>query len=215
MIPPAAFIPLAEECGLIVELGDWVLREACRQIRFWSDAGLSPPHTAVNVSAVQFSRGHLLGSVVTALEAASVAPEQLELEITESFVMVDRARALGALADLKMRGVRLSIDDFGTGYSSLAYLQQLDVHKLKVDMSFVRDMTRNSGNASIVKAVIALGHSFGLEVVAEGVEDREQALYLRALNCDTIQGYLVSRPLSADDMTRFLASFEPMTLSRD
>jgi predicted signal transduction protein with EAL and GGDEF domain len=215
LIPPAAFIPLAEECGLIVDLGDWVLREACRQIKLWSDAGLSPPHTAVNVSAVQFSRGHLLESVVTALNTAGVAPAQLELEITESFVMVDRTRARAALADLKARGVRLSIDDFGTGYSSLSYLQQLDVHKLKVDMSFVRDMTRNSGNASIVKAVIALGHSLGLEVVAEGVEDREQALYLRALNCDAMQGYLVSRPLSAEDMTRYLASFVPMTMSGD
>ncbi|HXP97163.1 MAG TPA: EAL domain-containing protein [Telmatospirillum sp.] len=214
-ISPAAFIPLAEECGLIVELGDRVLRMACRQIKQWSDAGLSPPHTAVNVSAVQFGRGHLLQSVKTALEEAGVSPARLELEITESFVMVDRERAVTVLADLKALGVRLSIDDFGTGYSSLAYLQQLDVHQLKIDMSFVRDMTKNNGNASIVKAVIALGHSFALNVIAEGVEEEGQARSLRALGCDAIQGYLVSKPLPAEEMTRFLASFTPIDIPLD
>jgi diguanylate cyclase (GGDEF)-like protein/PAS domain S-box-containing protein len=206
-ISPAAFIPLAEECGLIVEMGDWVLKTACRQIKQWYEAGLGPRQTAVNVSAVQFSRGHLVDSVTTALEEARISPEQLELEITESFVMVDRDRSFRSLADLKALGVRLSIDDFGTGYSSLAYLQQLEVHKLKVDMSFVRDMMQNAGNASIVKAVIALGHSLGLEVIAEGVEDPEQARYLRSLQCDVMQGYLVSRPLPAEQMTSFLASY--------
>ncbi len=206
MISPAAFIPLAEECGLIIELGDWALQTACRQIKRWSDAGLAPCQTAVNVSAVQLSRGRLLESVKTALKDAGISPEWLELEITESFVMVDRDRSFQSLADIKALGVRLSIDDFGTGYSSLAYLQQLDVHKLKVDMSFVRDMTRNSGNASIVKAVIALGHSLGLEVIAEGVEELEQADLLRSLHCDVIQGYLVSRPLPAEEMTHFLTS---------
>ena len=209
MIPPAAFIPLAEECGLIIGLGDWVLQTACRQIRQWSDAGLSPRQTAVNISAVQLSRGNLLQSVRYALEQAAILPGQLELEITESFVMLDRDRSFQSLADLKALGVRLSIDDFGTGYSSLAYLQQLDVDKLKVDMSFVRDMTTNSGNASIVTAVIALGHSLGLEVIAEGVEDAEQARHLRALHCDVMQGYLVSHPLPADQMTRFLTAHLP------
>jgi EAL domain-containing protein (putative c-di-GMP-specific phosphodiesterase class I) len=209
LISPASFIPLAEECGLIVELGDWVLRTACRQIKAWSDAALAPPHTAVNVSAVQLSRGHLLQSVEAALAETGAAPANLELEITESFVMVDRERSLKALADLKALGLRLSIDDFGTGYSSLAYLQQLDVHQLKVDMSFVRDMMKHSGNASIVKAVIALGHSFGLEVIAEGVEEEDQARFLRDLRCDGMQGYLVSRPLPAEQMTEFLRSFPP------
>jgi EAL domain-containing protein (putative c-di-GMP-specific phosphodiesterase class I) len=214
-ISPAAFIPLAEECGLIVELGDRVLRMACRQIKQWSDAGLSPPLTAVNVSAVQFSRGHLLQSVTSALAEEGVPPALLELEITESFVMVDHERAVKVLADLKALGVRLSIDDFGTGYSSLAYLQQLDVHQLKIDMSFVRDMTKNSGNASIVKAVIALGHSFALNVIAEGVEEQKQARALRALGCDAMQGYLVSKPLPAEAMTHFLASFTPIDIPAD
>jgi CheY-like chemotaxis protein len=166
----------------------------------------------VNVSAIQLSRGNLVESVKQALAATGIAAEQLELEITESFVMVDREKSFQSLADLKALGVRLSIDDFGTGYSSLAYLQQLEVHKLKVDMSFVRDMTTNSGNASIVKAVIALGHSLGLEVIAEGVEEPGQARYLRSLGCDVMQGYLVSRPLPAEEMTRFLESFQPPSI---
>ena len=208
MIPPDEFIPLAEESGLVVRLGDWVLREACRQIKVWSTAGLAPRQTAVNVSAVQLSRGHLVESVKARAGAKTgIAPEQLELEITESFVMADRDQSFKSLAELKALGVRLSIDDFGTGYSSLAYLQQIEVHKLKVDISFVRDMTTNSGNASIVKAIIALGHSLGLEIIAEGVEEQEQARYLRALHCDVMQGYLISRPLPTDEMTRFLEAF--------
>ncbi len=209
IVPPSEFILLAEESGLVVRLGDWVLHEACRQIKLWSAAGLAPRQTAVNVSAVQLSRGNLVESVKHALEQSGIVPDQLELEITESFVMADHEQAFKSLAEIKALGVRLSIDDFGTGYSSLAYLQQLKVHKLKVDMSFVSDMTTNSGNASIVKAVIAMGHSLGLEVIAEGVEEEAQASHLRALNCDVIQGYLISRPLPSDEMTRFLKDFRP------
>lgn len=209
MIPPAAFIPLAEECGLVVALGDWVLQTACRQIKTWADAGLAPRQTAVNVSAVQLSRGHLCESVKNVLNETGIAPEQLELEITESFVMLDHERSFQSLADIKALGIRLSIDDFGTGYSSLAYLQQLEVHKLKIDMSFVRDMMRNNGNASIVKAVIALGHSLGLEVIAEGVEEKDQMEYLRSLHCDVMQGYLISKPLPSDEITKFLMSYKP------
>src|SRR3569832_872127 len=209
MIPPGAFIPLAEESGLVGPLGDWVLRAACRQIRAWSDSGQAPRQVSVNVSAVQLNRGHLVKSVKEALQDSGIAPAQLELEITESFVLVARDQSFKALAELKALGVCLSLDDFGTGYSSLAYLQQLAVHKLKIDISFVRDVTTNSGNASIVKAVIAMGHSLGLEIIAEGVEDEEQARYLRALQCDVMQGYLISRPLPADDMTRFMGSFKP------
>jgi EAL domain-containing protein (putative c-di-GMP-specific phosphodiesterase class I) len=163
----------------------------------------------VNVSAVQLSRGHLIDSVTTVLRETGITPEHLELEITESFVMADRDRSFQSLADLKALGVRLSIDDFGTGYSSLAYLQQLEVQTLKVDRSFVHDMMTNAGNASIVKAVIALGHSLGLEVIAEGVEDRDQTRYLRTLGCDAMQGYLISKPLPTEEMTPFLTSFTP------
>ena len=215
LIPPGEFIPLAEESGLVVPLGSWVLREACRQIKRWSNIGLRPRQTAVNVSAVQLSRGHLTESVKEALAETGILPEQLELEITESFVMVDRDQSLKSLVEIKALGVRLSIDDFGTGYSSLGYLQRLEVHKLKVDMSFVRDMTTNSGNASIVKAVIALGHSLGLEVIAEGVEEQGQARYLRSLQCDVMQGYLISRPMPADETTRFMESFKPYQIPVD
>ncbi len=209
LLAPAEFIPLAEESGLIVRLGDWVLREACRQVRRWSDAGLTPKQTAVNVSAIQLSRGHLVESVRDALAETGIAPHQLELEITESFVMADRERSFQTLRELKALGVRLSIDDFGTGHSSLAYLQQLDVHKLKVDISFVHDMITNSGNAAIVKAIIAMGHSLGLEVIAEGVENQGQARYLRSLQCDVMQGFLIAQPMPAEAMTEFLASFKP------
>ncbi len=209
LIPPGDFIPLAEESGCIVALGDWVLRTACQQLKQWANAGLPLQQMAVNVSPLQLSRGNLIESVKTALRETGLSAEQLELEITESCVMADRDRSFKSLADLKALGVRLSIDDFGTGYSSLAYLQQLEVHKLKIDIAFVRNMTTNSGNASIVKAVIALGHSLGLEIIAEGVENLGQARYLRSLQCDVMQGYLSSRPLPADEMTGFLTTFRP------
>ncbi len=214
LILPGDFIPLAEESGLVVRLGDWVLRAVCRQIRRWSDAGLAPRQTAVNVSTVQLGRGHLVKAVKAVLEETGINPDLLELEITESFVMAERDLSIQALADLKRLGVRLSIDDFGTGYSSLAYLQQLKVDKLKVDRSFVHDMTGNDGNASIVMAVIALGHSLGLEVIAEGVEFPSQASRLRALNCETMQGNLVSPPLPADQIERFLANFQAISVDQ-
>ncbi len=149
-----------------------------------------------------------------ALATSGINPDQLELELTESSIMLDREQSLKALAELKALGVRISIDDFGTGYS-LAYLQQLEANKLKVDISFVRDITTNSGNALIVKAIIALGHSLGLEVIAEGVEETGQARYLRALQCDVIQGYLVSRPMPAEAVAGFLASFSPPLIAVD
>jgi diguanylate cyclase (GGDEF)-like protein len=214
-ILPAEFIPLAEESGLVVALGDYVLRETCRQIKQWADKGLASRQVAVNVSAVQLSRGRLVESVREVLVETGISPQQLELEITESFLMVDRDQSFKVLEELKALGIRLSIDDFGTGYSSLGYLQRLEVDKLKVDISFVRDMTTNLGNASIVKAVIALGHSLGLEVVAEGVEESGQARYLRSLRCDVMQGYLISRPLPAEEMTRFLVSYEPAKIPVD
>ena len=212
MISPGEFIPLAEESGLIIPLGDWVLRETCLQVKAWAEAGLTPPPTAVNISAVQLSAGNLLKSVKAVLAETGIPPRQLELEITESFVMVDRDQSFKSLTELKALGVRLSIDDFGTGYSSLGYLQQLEVHRLKVDISFVRDMTTNAGNASIVKAIIALGHSLGLEVVAEGVEDPGQARYLRSMQCDLMQGYLISHPMPTEDTTRFLSSYQSVTV---
>lgn len=207
LVLPGEFIALAEASGLIVALGEWVLMTACRQIKVWVDSGLALPHSSVNVSAVQLGRSNLLEVVKHALSETGIAPDLLELEITESFVMSDLPGAMKTLADIKKLGVRLSIDDFGTGYSSLSYLQQLNVDKLKIDISFIRDMTSNSGKAAIVQAIIALGHGLGLTIVAEGVEEEGQAKYLRGLQCDGIQGYLVSQPLSGDDMTRFLGSY--------
>lgn len=199
LMSPGVFIPLAEECGLILRLGPWVLQEACRQMRTWLDEGRPLGYVAVNISALQLSRPDFVATVTQALELSGLPPQLLELEITESCLMVNRDIAIASLEQLRELGVRLSIDDFGTGFSSLSYLQQLKVHKLKVDMSFVRDITTNSGNASIVTAIIALGHGLGLDVIAEGVETPEQADYLRQLGCDCIQGYLVGRPVPALD----------------
>ena len=212
MISPADFIPLAEESGFVVTLGEWVLREACRQFRAWQDDGYPLKHIAINVSTVQLGRGHLVDTVRMAIEESGVDPKQVELEITESCLMDDHGQSFNEIAALKALGVRLSIDDFGTGYSSMAYLQELNANQLKIDLRFVRDITRNSANASIVKAIVALGHGLGLEVLAEGVEDTGQARFLRSLQCDVMQGYLVSKPLSGPDFQKFMASYGPMCL---
>jgi diguanylate cyclase (GGDEF)-like protein/PAS domain S-box-containing protein len=205
LISPAAFIPLAEECGLILGMGDWVLATACRQMSQWLAAGLAPERIAVNVSAVQVNRGTISESARTVLSQTGLPADRLELEITETFLMGDHQASFRSLAELKAQGIKLSIDDFGTGYSSLSYLQRMEVHKLKIDISFVRNMLTNASNASIVRTIVTLGRSLGLAIIAEGVESEDQALFLRGLGCDGIQGYLVSRPLPADAMTAFLA----------
>jgi diguanylate cyclase (GGDEF)-like protein len=197
LIAPGAFISLAEESGLIVPLGNWVLREVGRQMRAWIDEGRAPGYVAVNLCALQLGCEDLVDSVRAVLEANRLAPGRLELEITESCLMADRGRAIATLETLRGMGVRLSIDDFGTGYSSMSYLQHLRVHRLKIDMSFVRDLETNPGNVSIVTAIVALGHSLDLEIVAEGVETREQLAHLRRLGCDLVQGYLIGRPVPA------------------
>lgn len=212
LVSPAEFIPLAEESGCIVALGDWVLHTACQQFKTWQDTGYALKHIAVNVSTVQLGRGHLVDTVKTALDTSGIDPKQLELEITESCVMVDHGTSFKEIAALKALGVRLSIDDFGTGYSSMAYLQELNANQLKIDLRFIRDITQNSANASIVKAIVALGHSLGLEVLAEGVEDAGQARFLRSLHCDAMQGYLLSKPLSGEELSAFMASYGPMRL---
>ncbi|MDX5363569.1 MAG: EAL domain-containing protein [Pseudazoarcus pumilus] len=210
MVSPADFIPFAEENGMIVPIGAWVLGEACRQIRAWQDAGITAPTVAINISAVELTRGQLVEVWRKALADSGIAAARLELELTETAVIADQTHSFETVSALQALGLHISIDDFGTGYSSLGYLQQLDVDKLKVDMSFVTDMTSNTGNASIVTAVIAMGHSLGLKVVAEGVETMAQAARLRQLQCDSIQGYLISRPLPADEMALFLKDFAPL-----
>lgn len=205
MILPNDFIPMAEESGLIVMLGEWVLRKACNQIKQWLARGFNVPLIAVNVSAIQLNRGNLLETVHRALRDYEVLPHRLELEITESSVMSDLSEAAKLLSELKTLGFKLSIDDFGTGHSSLSYLQRLNVDKLKIDLSFIQTMESNESNASIVRAIIALGHSLDLEVIAEGVEEESQFAVLQELHCDMIQGYIISKALPPAEIEAFFS----------
>ena len=205
LVSPAQFIPLAEETGLVVPLGAWVLREACRQVRAWIDSGLPPITVAVNLSAIQFARGNLLETVTEALQAAGLPGCSLEAELTESVLLQEQGLVVDTLHKLKGLGVQLSIDDFGTGYSSLAYLKRFAVDKLKIDQSFVRDLGRDPDDAAIVRAVIQMGRSLKLRTIAEGVETPDQLEFLRREGCEQAQGYLFSRPLPARECARLLA----------
>ena len=198
LISPARFIPIAERSGHIVQIGEWVLNEACRQARAWIDRGLPPLVVAVNLSAVQFKRGNVLELVSSALAASGLPASCLELELTESILLQDGDVTMETLSELKALGTKLSIDDFGTGYSSLSYLKRLDVDKLKIDQSFVRDILADGDSASIIQAIIQLGHILQLELIAEGVETDAELAFLRASGCDAAQGYLFSRPVSAE-----------------
>jgi diguanylate cyclase (GGDEF)-like protein len=213
LVLPNDFIPLAEDSGLIVPLGDWVLHEACHQMQAWVAAGVAPRQIAVNVSAVQVNGGGLAESVSAALAASGLPPDLLEVEITESFVMTDHERSFRSLHELREMGASIAIDDFGTGFSSLSYLQRLRVDRLKIDLAFVHDMVSDPGSEALVKAIVALGHGLEIEVLAEGVETVEQAQLLRDHGCDSIQGYLVGRPLPTAAMTEFLVGFRPRALS--
>jgi len=197
MIPPSDFIPLAEESGLILDIGKWVLHAACAQTRIWQREGLPLLRLAVNLSPLQFRQENLLGMISEILRETGLAPDHLELEITESAIMDRSAETIATLNRLEQLGVHLAIDDFGTGYSSLAYLKQFPVHLLKIDRSFVRDLTMDRDDAAIVNAMIAMSHNLSLHVTAEGVETREQLEFLRAAGCDTYQGYYFSVPLPA------------------
>lgn len=210
LVQPSDFIPLAEASGIIVPLGEWVLGEACQQIAQWRADGLAPPPVAVNLSASQFSDEGLVAKVGTALAAAGVEAAALELEITETSVMMDVDLATRSLAELRALGVALAIDDFGTGYSSMAYLRSMPVTTLKIDMSFVRGIVDNPEDASIVRAVVALGRGLGLTVLAEGVETEGQRSMLKELGCDVIQGYLLARPLPAAEVAGWLTTSFPV-----
>lgn len=204
MIGPDVFIPLAEESGFIVPLGDWVLREACRYTRQLHDAGLGRLQVAVNISARQFHQRDLIHRIRAVLEESGLEPEFLQLELTESLVMHDAEHFVATLEALDQLGVQLAVDDFGTGYSNLAYLKRFPVSRLKVDRTFVRDIISDPDDATIVKAVISLAHALGLGVVAEGVENVEQLDFLAANGCDEIQGYLISRPVPPEQFELFL-----------
>lgn len=204
MVSPVRFIPIAEDTGLIIPLGDWILREALRHIKLWDEMGLPKISVAVNLSAIQFQQEDLVGSIERMLNESGVTPDRLELELTESVVMQDARKADNILSRLSRLGIKLAIDDFGTGYSSLSYLKRFDVDRLKIDQSFVRDMTNNYDDAEIARAIINLGHTLGLEIVSEGVETKEQLELLKQQGCDVIQGYLISRPIPAAEIPAFL-----------
>lgn len=203
-VPPGTFIPVAERSGLIIPMGRWVLEEACRQAESWRQAGLGSVMVAVNLSVVQFARGDVVQDVSEALRSSGLPATLLELEITETVLLQETDSALRTLQALKDLGVRLSIDDFGTGYSSLAYLKRLPVHKLKIAHPFVKQAASSREDAAIVRAIIQLGHTLGLEVIAEGVEVQAQLEFLRGNGCDLVQGYLISRPLPAEELPRLL-----------
>ncbi len=200
MIPPAEFIPLAEECGLILPLGHWVLSHACRQAKKWLDDGVDIGEVAVNISAHEFRQPEFTRSVRAILVETGLPPERLELEITESTVMHSADAAAETLAELKGMGIKLAIDDFGTGYSSLSYLRRFAVDRLKIDRTFVADVESDVDAAALVTSIIALGRSLGLHLVAEGVENSAQADFLRDLACQRVQGFHFFRPLSAEEV---------------
>jgi diguanylate cyclase (GGDEF)-like protein/PAS domain S-box-containing protein len=197
IISPSDFIPLAEELGLIVPIGEWVLRTACAQMKAWHEAGLPKISVAVNLSARQFRQKDLVEVISRVLQETGLAPCYLEIELTESMMVHDVELGVAILAKLKAMGIKLSIDDFGTGYSSLSYLKRFPINVLKIDQSFVKDITNDADDAAIARSIIALAHSLNLEVIAEGVETEGQLKYLSAHLCDAIQGYYFSQPLSA------------------
>lgn len=213
MVPPSTFIPLAEETGLIVPIGEWVVHTACAQLKEMQKAGLPPLAVAVNISARQMGTSSILNTIREALDAAGLAAGSLELELTESTIMQHPEEVNKLLHAFKEMGVRIAIDDFGTGYSSLSYLQRFPVDRLKIDQSFVQDIGADPSDAIIARAVISLGHSLGMGVIAEGVSSREQLIFLREHGCDEIQGFLFSRPLKIEELTQLHRAGRPMPLS--
>ncbi|WP_432470571.1 EAL domain-containing protein [Amphritea sp. HPY] len=206
LLPPNRFIPLAEELDLIIPLGEWVLREACRQMKAWQLLGFPQMKVAVNLAGQQIAHERLLASVEGALEESGLDAEWLELEVTENFVIQQPEVTVGKLTYLRDKGITLAMDDFGTGYSSLSYLKKLPIDKLKIDRSFVKDIGVDRSDESIIKATLAMCHSLGLQVVAEGVETQEQLDFMVQHRCTLIQGFYFSKPLSADDLMDFVCS---------
>ncbi|MEC4239036.1 putative bifunctional diguanylate cyclase/phosphodiesterase [Pseudomonas sp. DSV-1] len=211
LLLPESFIDLAEKTGLIIPIGDWVLNEACRQMRVWFDQGYSGWRIAVNLSALQFCHTGLVDSVVEALERHRLPANSLTLEITETTAMSDADASMVVLQRLSQMGVDLSIDDFGTGYSSLMYLKRLPANELKIDRGFVRDLEHDSDDAAIVSAIVALGQALGLRIVAEGVETDTQQSFLTTLGCDSLQGFLLGQPLPAEQFMQEIHRAEPVT----
>ena len=198
LVPPVQFISIAEETGLIIPIGNWVLQQACLQAKAWQDQGLGSIAVAVNLSARQFNAPSLDDAIATALAQAQCPPALLQLEITESMVINDAEQALQTMHRIVAMGVHLSIDDFGTGYSSLSYLKRFPVRKLKIDRSFVNELETDAHDRAIVDAILTLAHKLGLRTVAEGVETAGQLALLQQLGCDECQGYYFARPCTAE-----------------
>ena len=209
MVSPAQFIPLAEESGMILELGAWALREACLTLRSWHDAGLEELSVAVNVSATQLQRGDLQAVVARTLEETGIPASRLELELTESVIMANPEQNADTLRACRRLGISLAIDDFGTGYSSLAYLKRLPLTTLKIDREFIGDLTHDSDDEAITSTIITMGQSLALKVVAEGVETWDQYEFLRSHGCDEVQGHWVAQALSPDQCLRFIREYYP------
>jgi diguanylate cyclase (GGDEF)-like protein len=200
LLYPDVFLPLAEKTGLIIPMGKWVLNEACRQLRDWHLQGFSHWTVAVNLSAVQFEQADLLGVVAETIDRHAIPPAMLTIEVTETVAMRNPLTTIETLRRLTELGVKASIDDFGTGYSSLLYLKRLPASELKIDRAFVKDMRAGNEDAMIVSAIIALGKALGLEIVAEGVETKEQQEFLTGLGCETLQGFLFDRPMTTEQI---------------
>ncbi len=207
MIAPSDFIPVAEETGLIAPIGEWVLRQACTQARSWQTLGYPQLQVSVNCSAQQFRLEGLVGMVARTLEQTGLSASGLELELTESVIVEHTEHVMARFKALDEMGVKLSIDDFGTGYSSLGYLKRFPIHELKIDQSFVRDVSADPDDAAIVSAIITMAHGLGLQVVAEGVETAEQLAFLRKVDCDWAQGYYFRRPLPAEEIEPLLRNW--------
>ena len=204
MVSPAVFIPIAEQIGQIVPLGNWILKEVCRQHSEWVADGMAPLRVSVNVSGHQFSDKDLCRSLRAVLKQHNMNPVNLMLEITESVLMGDVDSSIQTLHDIRALGLSLSIDDFGTGYSSLSYLKLFPIEELKIDRSFIIDVSKSKSDAAIVRAIIALADGLELDLVAEGVETEEQLQFLNDNGCTTIQGYYYSKPLTADRFKQFV-----------
>jgi diguanylate cyclase (GGDEF)-like protein/PAS domain S-box-containing protein len=215
LLYPKEFIDLAEESGMIISLGDWVMRTACAQNKIWQDAGLAPMRLSVNFSARQFQQSTFIADVTHILKETNLDPRWLELELTESSIMRDPELAIEKLHELKLMGIKVAVDDFGTGYSSLNYLKRFPIDTLKIDKSFVSDVCKDPHDTAIVRAIINLGHALDLTVIAEGVETKEQLQYLSALECDVVQGFLFSKALSTRAFEELLVEQRRVEAGKD
>jgi EAL domain-containing protein (putative c-di-GMP-specific phosphodiesterase class I) len=209
MISPAEFIPIAEASGLIIPIGDWVMRTALQQLLDWDRCGIAVPVVAVNLSAAQFRQEHLVRNVKNLLAETGVPPGRLEIELTESLMMDDPIAAVSVMDELHRAGIQLSIDDFGTGYSSLNHLKRFRIDKLKIDQSFVRDLNRDPEGEAIVRAIVSLAESLRFRTIAEGVETEPQLSFLRTIGCHEVQGYLFAKPMPAADLQGWIDAWLP------